>query len=1181
MKRKRGGGRRKPKLGSVVGAEKPCPNSVSPNSQDEYHEGDFDNADFDSGMNTETTQNGGRMTRLQSANLLKKARSTMTASSLHFDSSSVKPINDAEQMLAERTGPKDRNSSYLDPEYNAQELKAALAVVKEVMKMDAAEPFNVPVDPIALGIADYFDIVDTPIDFGTICSNLESGVKYRSSNDVFRDVQYIWDNCCKYNKKGHYVLELMKRVKRKFTKLWMEAGLHMDQQQENDANLSKKARSMMTVSSRGFESSSVKLISDAEQMVGDRTHQTGTNSSYPDSQCKPHELKAALEVIREVMKMDAAEPFNVPVDPIALGIPDYFDVIDTPMDFGTICSNLENGIKYKSSKDVLWDVQCVWDNCCKYNKKGHYVLELMKRVKRNFTKLWIEAGLYWDQQQEIDGHLHLPPTTSQSRICGHRTPLDSMAEYARQQQQNLTRLQSYLPQERPCQPQQSSGQQQTSRPQIGKNVSTEEAPKRWSSYVHGYTIDPTDENMTHSQQKLRGNSDFQLQQNQHILGHGQAYQPQERSCQCHPSSRQLPSHQDCEASITDTGYSCLPCHVESTLKESAHGHRCKVSPANGDPACLLRNNTSLNQQLHHHCPSVSCSQQYQHQEGSFECHPGCGQLHPSKSMAVTDTASAEQVSLPHPEESMIRCRKRGMQRTFDPMADSMRLQQKDEMATNYVQPHEAQQGTCRGHLNSNSGQKQSSQPQDDVEMGHFCSTPAVESMMRNTKRAARYPAVPMNEYLNHQQPDETAPSQMQSHQPQQETSQGCISSRLQQPSRPLVRIDVATPDSSSTKRKNHGRGRGPTRCLNLWNRRGKIAIATNEFGQPIGPEAPKLTNFLGTIARDGHMSPLNYVDWRALPEENKEMMWQHVQAKFDIDPDSKHWVLKSIGNKWKNFKAQLKATHYNPHETDEERLADRDERVLPDQWKTLVTFWSSKEAQERSATNKTNRSKMKTCHTTGTKSFARVREEERVKRPDGKEPSRAELFILTRTRKDGRPVNEASSAIISQLKERAAGKEGISENGIVDDNIFFEVMGEDRHGRVRTYGLGPAPSDVGGPKPNRAEAIRMVSEANAEVREMKERMVAMEQTCQQMAAQMATMMSMMSNMHNNNIPDKHQPNIVSSPSEPLHAEQAADISNNSGGSQQMQFNLSSIQRSEVKRGKKQQARVGKTKFMGA
>uniref|UniRef100_A0A2P2K5Q1 Uncharacterized protein MANES_10G118700 n=1 Tax=Rhizophora mucronata TaxID=61149 RepID=A0A2P2K5Q1_RHIMU len=40
------------------------------------------------------------------------------------------------------------------------------------------------------------------MDFGTICSNLEKGNKYANSEEVYKDVQYIWDNCYKYNNKG-------------------------------------------------------------------------------------------------------------------------------------------------------------------------------------------------------------------------------------------------------------------------------------------------------------------------------------------------------------------------------------------------------------------------------------------------------------------------------------------------------------------------------------------------------------------------------------------------------------------------------------------------------------------------------------------------------------------------------------------------------------------------------------------------------------------------------------------------------------------------------------------------------------------------------------------------------------------------------------------------------------------
>lgn len=67
------------------------------------------------------------------------------------------------------------------------------------------------------------------------------------------------------------------------------------------------------------------------------------------------------------------------------------------MDFGTICSNLESGCKYKNSEHVYKDVQYIWENCCKYNNKGDYIVDLMRRVKKNFMKYWAAAGLFNEQ----------------------------------------------------------------------------------------------------------------------------------------------------------------------------------------------------------------------------------------------------------------------------------------------------------------------------------------------------------------------------------------------------------------------------------------------------------------------------------------------------------------------------------------------------------------------------------------------------------------------------------------------------------------------------------------------------------------------------------------------------------------------------------------------------------------
>ncbi|KAG1354665.1 hypothetical protein COCNU_07G007770 [Cocos nucifera] len=195
-------------------------------------------------------------------------------------------------------------------------------------------------------------------------------------------------------------------------------------------------------------------------------------------------------------------------------------------------------------------------------------------------------------------------------------------------------------------------------------------------------------------------------------------------------------------------------------------------------------------------------------------------------------------------------------------------------------------------------------------------------------------------------------------------------------------------------------------CLDVWNspEGQRIRVAFNNLGQPIGWKAAKLSNFLGTIARDGHLAPLNFIDWRAMPHGSKEKMWQLVELKFDIDPIGKDWVLKSLGTKWRNWKAELKAAHYDTHKTDEEWLADCDKMVVTDQWPFLVAYCSSKRGKAHSNTNRANRVHLRFGHTSGTKSFA-LREEE------------------------------------SQLHEQARQQAKSSHGSIDWDFVFFQVMG--------------------------------------------------------------------------------------------------------------------------------------------
>jgi hypothetical protein len=65
-------------------------------------------------------------------------------------------------------------------------------------------------------------------------------------------------------------------------------------------------------------------------------------------------------------KVKDAEIFHKPVDPIELGIPDYFDIIKHPMDFSTIKRKL-NKNQYTKCKEFCDDMELVFNNCILYN----------------------------------------------------------------------------------------------------------------------------------------------------------------------------------------------------------------------------------------------------------------------------------------------------------------------------------------------------------------------------------------------------------------------------------------------------------------------------------------------------------------------------------------------------------------------------------------------------------------------------------------------------------------------------------------------------------------------------------------------------------------------------------------------------------------------------------------------
>ncbi|CAC5412068.1 BRD4 [Mytilus coruscus] len=78
-------------------------------------------------------------------------------------------------------------------------------------------------------------------------------------------------------------------------------------------------------------------------------------------------------------------PFYQPVDPIALGLYDYFEIVKKPMDLSTIKNNLECCL-YKSVDEFSDDMRLLYQNCYLYSEPDTEIYKMAKQLQEYFEK---------------------------------------------------------------------------------------------------------------------------------------------------------------------------------------------------------------------------------------------------------------------------------------------------------------------------------------------------------------------------------------------------------------------------------------------------------------------------------------------------------------------------------------------------------------------------------------------------------------------------------------------------------------------------------------------------------------------------------------------------------------------------------------------------------------------------
>jgi hypothetical protein len=123
-------------------------------------------------------------------------------------------------------------------------------------------------------------------------------------------------------------------------------------------------------------------------------------------------LRKAKEILKQLMLSPLATAFNEPVDPVALNIPTYFNVIKTPMDLDTVKGKLKEN-EYATILDFAGDVRLVFKNSITFNPPASQVyacaVDLGEVFENNLLDLVTDIVGELANRENMDSYLMAYP----------------------------------------------------------------------------------------------------------------------------------------------------------------------------------------------------------------------------------------------------------------------------------------------------------------------------------------------------------------------------------------------------------------------------------------------------------------------------------------------------------------------------------------------------------------------------------------------------------------------------------------------------------------------------------------------------------------------------------------------------------------------------------------------------
>ena len=303
--------------------------------------------------------------------------------------------------------------------------KFLLKGIQTIKRMPNARFYKEPVDPIKLNIPHYPNVIKNPMDLGTIEAKLKNN-EYAFPQGVIDDFYLMVQNSLTFNGPDHIVAQEGQNLKGPFEKLMVK----LPKPDEVEEKKPKKAPQKTSAARREPRTSTGRTAPPAGAspqpttfalspeglplIRRDSTNADGRpkRSIHPPKRDLPYstkpkkkqfqwELRFCQEVLDELHKskhFNYASPFYYPVDPVALNIPTYHNVIKKPMDLSTMQSKLKTG-QYENSREFEVDMRQMFKNCFKFNIPGDPTFVAGQTLESVFNTKWANKARYLEAHE--------------------------------------------------------------------------------------------------------------------------------------------------------------------------------------------------------------------------------------------------------------------------------------------------------------------------------------------------------------------------------------------------------------------------------------------------------------------------------------------------------------------------------------------------------------------------------------------------------------------------------------------------------------------------------------------------------------------------------------------------------------------------------------------------------------